>query len=198
MTDEIDQVVRANITALAQDPARHDELRALAMDGQRELPEVKAAAEALIGGGSQGTGPMDTLCDAFLNKLLDSNPVQRIDFDCLRPGGGEQHSVYELPNGEALVCSVGDGWSGPYESVAQALDKFSWLIPSIQIWHSEDFSEELAAVPDDQDRILIEGETYHRSGGMWHTDGDGPIYVLYRGTWMSEDEALDAENSDNT
>ena len=73
-----------------------------------------------------------------------------------------------------------------------ALDQFESSL--IEIWHSDDFSDDLSAVPEDVDRIEIEGETYHRFVDHWRTDGDGPIHVEFRGTWMSEDDALDAEN----
>ena len=72
-----------------------------------------------------------------------------------------------------------------------ALDRFESSL--IEVWHSDDFSDDLSAVPEDVDRIEIEGETYYRFEDHWRPDGDGPIYVEFRGTWMSEDDALDAE-----
>lgn len=197
MTDRIEQAVRASLRILAADPARHDQLRALSTEGQRELPEVQAAVEALLAGGEEGPGVMDTLFDAFLNKLLDSEPFETIGADSGIPGGSDEHSIHALPSGEALICSC-DGWSGPFESVDAALDKLSPLIPETRIWHSKDFSEELAAVPESEDRIEIEDEIYYRFDGTWVTDGDGPSYVLHRGTWMTEDEALDAEDQEPT
>ena len=119
MTDKIDRVVRANIIALAKDTAGHEELRKLARDGARELPEVAAAVEALIGGEAD-EGALDTLHDAFLNALLDSEPESSVAFDSGAAGGGDLTSFYELPSGEALVCSM-DGWLGAYESLASAL-----------------------------------------------------------------------------
>ncbi len=80
MTDEIDQVVRANLIALAEDAAGHEELRKLARDGADELPEVAAAAEALIGGEANESA-LDTLQDAFINALLGSEPEESIAFD---------------------------------------------------------------------------------------------------------------------
>jgi len=195
MTDEIERAVKASIAALAGDPKTHDELRALAIEGQLDFPEVKAAVEALLQGGVEGAGIGRALCDAFLNNLLDSDPFETIGFDSGGPGGGAQHHVYKLPNGEALVCSTGDGWKGPYESVGEAVDEFS--ISTIEIYYLDDpadFSKRISAVPEDVDRIQINDESYHRDDGMWCHDFGGPNYVLRRGTWMTEDEAMDVED----
>ena len=192
MTDKIDRVVRANIIALAKDTAGHEELRKLARDGARELPEVAAAVEALIGGEAD-EGALDTLHDAFLNALLDSEPESSVAFDSGAAGGGDLTSFYELPSGEALVCSM-DGWLGAYESLASALEEYDWIFPSISI---EDVSE-LAEVPEKEDHILIQGEDYHRDGEDWCTDEGWPSrYVKFQGVWMSEDEALDREDSED-
>lgn len=192
MTDKIDRVVRANIIALAKDTAGHEELRKLARDGARELPEVAAAVEALIGGEAD-EGALDTLHDAFLNALLDSEPESSVAFDSGAAGGGDLTSFYELPSGEALVCSM-DGWLGAYESLASALEEYDWIFPSISI---EDVSE-LAEVPEKEDHILIQGEDYHRDGEDWCTDDGWPSrYVKFQGVWMSEDEALDREDSED-
>ncbi len=190
MTDKIDRVVRANIIALAKDAAGHEELRKLARDGARELPEVAAAVEALISGEADEDA-LDTLHDAFLNALLDSEPESSVAFDSGAAGGGDLTSFYELPSGEALVCSM-DGWLGAYESLASALEKYDWIFPSISI---EDVSE-LAEVPEKENHILIQGEDYHRDGEDWCTDDGWPSrYVKFQGVWMSEDEALDHEDS---
>jgi hypothetical protein len=192
MTDKIDRVVRANIIALAKDTAGHEELRKLARDGARELPEVAAAVEALIGGEAD-EGALDTLHDAFLNALLDSEPESSVAFDSGAAGGGDLTSFYELPSGEALVCSM-DGWLGAYESLASALEEYDWIFPSISI---EDVSE-LAEVPEKENHILIQGEDYHRDGEDWCTDDGWPSrYVKFQGVWMSEDEALDREDSED-
>ena len=192
MTDKIDRVVRANIIALAKDTAGHEELRKLARDGARELPEVAAAVEALIGGEAD-EGALNTLHDAFLNALLDSEPESSVAFDSGAAGGGDLTSFYELPSGEALVCSM-DGWLGAYESLASALEEYDWIFPSISI---EDVSE-LAVVTEKENHILIQGEDYHRDGEDWCTDDGRPSrYVKFQGVWMSEDEALDREDSED-
>ena len=191
MDDDIDRAVTENLLLLARDPERHGELRALAREGEREFDEVKSAVERLLRGQDEASieGALE---DAFLNGLLDSVPFDTVEFGSDAPGGGDLHSVYALPDGRALVCSLGDGWSGPYASVTAALDRFE--SSPIEIWHSDDFSDDLAAVPEDVDCIEIEGETYHRFEDHWRTDGDGPIYVEFRGTWMGEEDALNAEN----
>jgi hypothetical protein len=85
-----------------------------------------------------------------------------------------------------------DGWLGAYESLASALEEYDWIFPSISI---EDVSE-LAEVPEKENHILIQGEDYHRDGEDWCTDDGWPSrYVKFQGVWMSEDEALDREDS---
>ena len=194
MNEDIENAVRESIALLARDPKRHDELWALAKDRDRELADEKAAVEGLLGSDLDDPSIDDSLIDAFLNKLLESEPVESGGFDSGAAGGGDELSVYELPNGMTLVHSLGSGWHGPYPSIAEALDL--WRLPTIEIWLSDDFSDELSAVPDDVDSIKIEDETYHRFDGGWCTDEGGPMYVLYRGTWMSESDALAAESSE--
>ena len=191
MDEDIDRAVVESLLLLARDPERHGQLWALAKEGEREFDEVKGAVERLLRDQSDASIE-GVLQDAFLNGLLDSVPFDTVEFESTAPGGGDLHSVYPLPDGRALVCSLGDGWSGPYASVTAALDRFESSL--IEIWHSDDFSDDLAAVPETVDRIEIEGETYHRFEDHWRPGGDGPIYVEFRGTWMSEDDALDAES----
>ena len=196
MNEDIENAVRESIALLARDPKRHNELWALAKDRDRELAGEMAAVEGLLGSDLDDPSIDDSLIDAFLNKLLDSGPAESGFFDSGAAGGGDELSVYELPNGMTLVCSLGSGWHGPYPSIAEALDL--WSLPTIEIWLSDDFSDELSAVPDDVDSIKIEDEAYHRFDGSWCTDEGGPMYVLYRGTWMSESDAHDAESSEGT
>ena len=196
LDDDIDRAVREKLLLLARDPERHGELWALAKEGEREFAEVKGAVERLLRG--QDEASIDgALEDAFLNELLGAVPLDTVEFDSGAPGGSDQHDVHELPDSRALVASLGIGWSGPYASATAAFDRFaSSLVESslIEVWHSDNFSDDLSAVPEEVGRIEIEGETYHRFEDQWRTDGDGPIYVKFRGTWMSEDDALDAEN----
>lgn len=194
MTDHIELAVRENLAFLARDPARHSELWALATDRDRELTEVKAAVETLLQSDLHDPTIDDVLIDAFLNKLLYSEPFETSFFDSGAPGGSDELAVYELPNGGALVSSMGDGWRGPYASVDEAIDVCG--MPTINIWLSDDFSEELSAVPEDVDSIKIDGEPYTRFDGAWHPQVSGPTYVLHRGTWMDESDALDAEGAE--
>ena len=142
MDEDIENAVRESLALLARDPARHDELRALAEGADQESAEVEAAVEALLGSDLVEPSIDDVLVEAFLNHLHDSEPMETCFFDSGAAGGSDEQSIHELPNGAALVYSVGDWWRGPYPSVGEAMDVCGF--PTISIWLSDDFSDKLS------------------------------------------------------
>lgn len=196
MNEDIENAVRESLALLAHDPARHDELRALAGVEDQDPAEVAAAVEALLGSEPAEPSIDGVLVEAFLRQLRESEPLESCFFDSGAAGGSDEQHIHELPNGAALVYSVCDWWRGPYPSVGEAM--YVCRFPTIKIWLSDDFSDELSAVPESEDCIKIEGETYRRLDDEWHSDEGGPIYVKFRGTWMVESDALDAKNAEDS
>ena len=196
MNEDIENAVRESLALLARDPARHDELRALAGVEDQDPAEVAAAVEALLGSEPAEPSIDGVLVEAFLRQLRESEPLESCFFDSGAAGGSDEQHIHELPNGAALVYSVCDWWRGPYPSVGEAM--YVCRFPTINIWLSDDFSDELSAVPESEDCIKIEGETYRRLDDEWHSDEGGPIYVKFRGTWMDESDALDAKNAEDS
>ncbi len=202
MDKNIEKALRENLVLLARDPKRHPELRALAesrgehQDPYQDLAEVKAAVERLLSSDLKKPAIDSSLLEAYLNAISDSEPEESGEFDSGACGGLDALSAYELPNGTALVYSLGSGWHGPYPDLIEALE--TWRLPTIHIDSSDDINETLSDVPEDVDSIKIDDMPYHRFDGEWSTDDRGPTYVQYNGTWMSEADALDAEESKDT
>ena len=66
---------------------------------------------------------------------------------------GQLRAATALPDGRALVCSLGDGWRGPYASVTTALDRFKPSLIEVAPY------SELNRVPS---KLAVDGHSQHR------------------------------------